>query len=109
MLADATNERSQRGYGIEVIEQFVREVACVEFGGPAGQRDQRLISIRSLTYDDLSADRQVVAAVQAMEAILERHANGRPNCVVEVNHREGGLVLFAPGTSRPEVLYAPKV
>ena len=28
-------ERSQRGYGIEVLERFVREVADVEFGGPA--------------------------------------------------------------------------
>ncbi len=26
-------ERSQRGYGVEVIERFVREVAFVEFGG----------------------------------------------------------------------------
>ena len=28
-------ERSQRGYGVEVLERFVREVATVEFGGPA--------------------------------------------------------------------------
>ena len=27
-------ERTQRGYGIEVLERFVREVAYVEFGGP---------------------------------------------------------------------------
>ncbi len=32
-------ERSQRGYGIEVLERFVREVAVVEFGGPAAERD----------------------------------------------------------------------
>ena len=35
-------DRSQRGYGIEVLERFVREVAEVEFGGPVGQRDARL-------------------------------------------------------------------
>ncbi len=32
------NERSQRGYGIEVLDRFAREVAEVEFGGPASQR-----------------------------------------------------------------------
>ncbi len=39
---------------------------------------------RTLAYNDLSADRQTVAAVQAMEAILARHAAGTPNCVVDV-------------------------
>src|SRR5439155_23370266 len=63
-------ERSQRGYGVEVLERFVREVATVEFGGPASQRPQRLEAARKLTYNDVSVDRQVVAAVQAMEAIL---------------------------------------
>lgn len=102
-------QRSQRGYGIEVIERFVREVATVEHGGPPEQRDARLAAARQLTYNDLSADRQTVAAVQAMEAILARHAAGQPNCVVEVNHKEGGLVLFAPGSSQPEVLYPGRV
>lgn len=108
-FVEPNGERSQRGYGIEVIEQFVREVAYVEFGGAANSRDQRVNEVRCLAYDDLSADRQVVAAVQAMEAILARHAAGQPNCVVEVNHREGGLVLFAPGSSSPEILYQPAV
>ena len=31
-------ERSQRGYGIEVIEQAFGEVAMVEFGGPTDER-----------------------------------------------------------------------
>ena len=31
-------ERSQRGYGIEIIERFFEEVAFVEFGGPAAER-----------------------------------------------------------------------
>ncbi len=35
------NERSQRGYGIEVLDRFAREIAMVEFGGPAGQRAPR--------------------------------------------------------------------
>ena len=78
-------ERSQRGYGIEVLERFVREVATVEFGGPAGERDAPAGSRRGeLAYNDLAADRQTVAAVQAMEAILAKHAAGTPNCVVEV-------------------------
>jgi D-galacturonate reductase len=98
-------ERSQRGYGIEVLERFVREVATVELGGPPEQRGERLEAARRLAYNDLSADRQTVAAVQAMEAILARHVAGHPNCVVEVNHAAGGLVLLTPGTREVEVLY----
>ncbi len=74
-------ERSQRGYGIEVIERFAREVAIVEHGGPAAERSSRLADIRKLDYADLSADRQVVAAVQAMEMILDQQAKGHPDRV----------------------------
>jgi D-galacturonate reductase len=102
-------ERSQRGYGVEVLERFVREAATVEFGGPASERSARLAAARQLAYNDVSTDRQVVAAVQAMEAILARHAAGTPNCVVEVDHPSGGLVLLAPGRSEVEVLYAGRV
>lgn len=102
-------ERSQRGYGVETIERFVREVGHVEFGGPAAERRSRLAAMRCLSYNDLAADRQAVAAVQAMEAILARHAAGVPDCVVRVNDPRGGLVLYAPGASEPEVLYAPPV
>jgi len=102
-------ERSQRGYGVEVLERFVREVATVEFGGPASERSARLEAARKLTYNDIAADRQVVAAVQAMEAILARHVAGTPNCIVEIDHKLGGLVLLAPGKAEPEVLYAGRV
>jgi len=102
-------ERSQRGYGIEVLERFVREVATVELGGPPEQRSQRLESARRLAYNDISSDRQTVAAVQAMEAILARHVAGQPNCVVEVNHPAGGLVLLTPGAEEVEVLYDKKL
>jgi predicted dehydrogenase len=102
-------QRSQRGYGIEVLERFVREVATVEFGGPAEGRAARLAAARKLDYNDLAADRQTVAAVEAMEAILARHAAGKPNCVVEVDHPRGGLVLWEPGRAEPEVLYAGRV
>jgi hypothetical protein len=80
-------ERSQRGYGIEVIDRFAREVGFVEHGGPANQRSQRLAEIRKLDYADLSADRQVVAAVQAMEMILEEQAKGNPECVARYDGR----------------------
>jgi D-galacturonate reductase len=102
-------ERSQRGYGVEVLERFVREVATVEFGGPVENRAERLQAARQLSYNDLSADRQTVAAVQAMEAILVRHAAGTPNCVVEIDHAKGGLVLLPPGKSEAEVLYSGRV
>src|SRR5262249_15177860 len=63
-------ERSQRGYGIEILRRFFEEVATVEFGGPAGERPGRLRKARALSYNDLSADRNCVAIVQAMETIL---------------------------------------
>ena len=102
-------ERSQRGYGVEVLERFVRETAYVEFGGPADKRAERLAEMGQLAYNDLSADRQTVAAVQAMEAILERQSQGRPDCVVRVNSPHGGLVLYEPGSNRRDVLYEPRV
>ena len=37
-------ERSQRGYGIEIIERFFEEVAFVEFGGPTGERSDAAAS-----------------------------------------------------------------
>ena len=98
-------ERSQRGYGLEVIRRFFEEVAFVEFGGPADGRDERLQQMRGLGYNDLSADRSVVAAVQAMEAILRRHADGKSGCQATVNGPGGGLVLRTPGEAAPIILY----
>lgn len=102
------DERSQRGYGVEVIERFAREVAYVECA-EEGDRSERLDEIRQLHYNDLSADRQVVAAVHALEAILGRAAHGQPDCVARINDERGGLVLYPPGQAQPEVLYAPAV
>jgi predicted dehydrogenase len=102
-------ERSQRGYGIEILRRFFEEVAFVEFGSPQEERPQRLEQMRSLAYNDLSADRNVVALVQALEAILERQAVGQPGCIVEVNAPEGGLVLRVPGKAVPAVLYPQPV
>jgi len=101
--------RSQRGYGIEVIERFIRELAYVEFGGSPSNRPQRLEEISRLNYNDLSADRQTVAAIQALEAILERQAQGEPDCVVRVNDARGGLVLYRPGSAEPSILYGGSV
>jgi D-galacturonate reductase len=102
-------ERSQRGYGIEAIERFFREVAYVEYGGPAEGRPSRLQEARRLTYNDLTADRNVVAGVQAVEAILAAQAAGRPGSVVTVNGPGGGLVQSFPGESAVEVMYSPPV
>ena len=99
-------ERSQRGYGIEVLRRFFEEVAFVEFGGSPAERPRRLEAMRALAYNDLSADRNTVAVVQAMEAILEQHANGKPDGVVEVDTPEGALVLWLPGLAVPLNLYA---
>ncbi len=108
-ILEPWGQRAQRGYGIEVIERFVRELAQVEFGGDAAGRSKRLAETRNLTYNDLSADRQTVAAVQALEAILERQHQGEPDCVVRVNAEHGGLVLYAPGSDKPEILYDGEV
>lgn len=102
-------ERSQRGYGIEVLERFAREVSYVEYAGEKAQRTERLNEMRALSYNDLSSDRQTVAAVQALEAILAKAAAGHPDCVVRVNDARGGLVLYQPGSPEPDVLYAPSV
>ncbi len=98
-------ERSQRGYGVEVIRKFFEEVAFVEFGGAETERGRRLEAMRALHYNDLAAERNTVAIVQAMEAILAEHAAGRPGCMVEVNGAEGGLILRTPGQSSVHVLY----
>jgi D-galacturonate reductase len=103
------DERSQRGYGVEVLRRFFEEVAHVEFGGPPGERDQRWQRMAALPYNDLSADRPTVAAVQALEAILQRHVAGQPGCVVMVNDPRGGLVLKTPGQAEITVLYSEAV
>ena len=102
-------ERSQRGYGVEVLERFARELAYVKYAGAATDESQRLAEVQALSYNDLAADRQSVAAVQALEAILERHAAGEPDCVVRVNDSHGGLVLYRPGSSEPQLLYDGRV
>jgi predicted dehydrogenase len=102
-------EPAQRGYGLEAIERIMRETALVEFGGPTAERSARLQAARKLAYNDLSADWQTVAAVQAMEAILARCAAGTPNCVVAVDQATGGLHLLTPGRAEPDVLYHGRV
>jgi len=102
-------ERSQRGYGVEVLRRFFEEVAYVEHGGPPALRDQRLEEMRCLTYNDVSADRNTVAVVQALEAILTAHARGVPGCGVTVNGEHGELVLRRPGQVEPTILYAGRV
>jgi D-galacturonate reductase len=102
-------ERSQRGYGIEIIRRFFEEVAFVEFGGPPAERSTRLERMQALTYNDLAADRNVVAAVQALEAILSHHVAGRPGGVVTVNTPRPGLWLWLPGRAEPEGLFSETV
>lgn len=102
-------ERSQRGYGIETIERFLEEVAFVEFGGPSAERANRLQRMRALSYNDLTADRNTVAVVQALEAILQENVRGFPNGIVEVNGAHGGLAWQAPGRGELAILYQPKV
>lgn len=102
-------EPSHRGYGLEAIERFLEEVAFVEFGGPPDARTARLDQMRRLEHNDLSADRNVVATVQALEAILAEHAGGRPGCQVTVNSPSPGLWLHRSGEAEPACLYGETV
>ncbi|QEL13616.1 Gfo/Idh/MocA family protein [Limnoglobus roseus] len=98
------NELSQRGYGIEVIRRFFEEVAYVEHG--PGDRHDRWQAMAHYKYNDLSAERNCVAIVQALEAILAEHAAGRPGGMVTT---DDGLRLYLPGVAEPKVLYAGRV
>jgi predicted dehydrogenase len=106
---DSAIQTVRRGYGVEAVERIVREVAEIEFGGPPSERDDRWRRVSELTYDDLRADRRVVAAVQAIEAILADHAAGRPDSIVRVNGPQGGLTLERPGSAAIETLYSRRV
>lgn len=98
-------DRTQRGYGIEVLRRFVEEVAYVEFGGPAAGREARVEEMSALRYNDLTADRQVVSAVQAMEAILAHAAEGSPDGVARISP-DGRMTLHLPGLAEPVVLHS---
>jgi D-galacturonate reductase len=101
--------RTQRGYGLEILQRFFEEVAYVEFGGDEASRTNRLEAMRALTYNDMNSDRNVVAIVQALEAILAEQAHGRTEACCRINDPAGGLVLAIPGASQTRVLYAGTV
>jgi D-galacturonate reductase len=101
-------DRTNRGYGIEVIERFFREVAFVKFA-TEGTEHERLLRMNALTYNDIRSDRNVVAVVQSLEAILSAQADGHPDAVVKVNTPSPGLHLFKPGVIEPNTLYARRV
>jgi predicted dehydrogenase len=96
-------ERTQRGYGVEALRRFMEEAAYVEYGGAPAARADRLAEMRALAYNDLAADRQVVAAVEAMEAILAHAARGESDGVVHLR-ADGRRLLHLPGRPEPVVL-----
>lgn len=102
-------QRSRRGYGLEVIRQAFQEAAYLQYGGPVSQKEQRFQELSALSYNDLRADRPCVGVVQALEAILDYHAQGQPHGFVWVNHPQGGLVLGFPGKQDLIPLYEPNV
>ena len=94
---------------MEAIERFFAEVAAVEFGGPADERHVRLEAMRMLAYNDLAADRNVVAVTQSLEAILHRHAMGEPGGYVQINGGKAGLELWTPRGAESVILYPGRV
>lgn len=101
--------RVRRGYGLEVIERFLVECSMVAQAASAEEKSLRLGEVRSMGHGALESDRNVVAIVQAMEALLAAHAEGNPGGVVVVNGAAGGLVMHLPGTLAPIVLHQPSV
>ena len=61
--------------------------------------------MRRLSYNDVSADRNTVAIVQALEALLASHVAGQPGGVVEVEGAAERLVLRLPGRAEGRGLY----
>lgn len=100
-------ESTQRGYGLEAIQRFFEEVAYVEFGVHSNY-ESRLEQMSQLQHNSIAADRNCVAIVQAMEAILEDHANGQPGSLVEVNTHSAGLLLHRRN-GHSQVLYPNQV
>lgn len=109
LVEEPWGERRQRGYGLEALERFFHEVAMVEYGGPPFEREHRLGQVRSLAYNELAADRRVIAAVQAQEALLEFATRHEQMAWAEVNGKHGGLVLWETGRTEPHILYLPSV
>ena len=101
------SERSQRGYGIEVLERFVREVATSNSAGrpasaharlQAAARRWRTTICRPIgkpwppcrRWKRFSPDMPPASRIASSKSIIAA----------------GGLVLLRPGTSDAEVLYA---
>lgn len=108
-LLEPWNERRRRGYGLEVVQRFLEDVAHLEFGGPDSSKMDRLAELKKQSWCDLSADRNTVAIVQSMEAILESHSQGKPGATAFINTDEGGIVLRLPGESGATVIYPDPV
>lgn len=106
---DPWGSRSRKGYGLDVIERFFVECAMVSQAGTQEHRASVVSSVRQMGYAAIEAERNVVAIVQAMEAILSSHARGFPGGVVFVDDPAGGLVLRNSRSSLPEILYEPRV
>ncbi len=102
-------QRHQRGYGLEAIERILHEIAFVEHGGSNTEREIRYRTVSALTYNDIRAERNCVAVVQALEAILADAADGKHGSIVFVNHHLGGLVLCRPGSNDTKVCYRNQV
>ena len=91
------------------IERILHEVAFVEHGGPDSGRESRYRTVSAMTYNDIRAERNCVAVVQALEAILSDAAIGKHGSVGFVNHDLGGLVLCRSGSSDAKVCYRNQV
>lgn len=101
--------RKKRGYGLETIQKFIEDLAYLEYGGIQRDRNLRLRFLQKQTWCDISGERNTVAIVQAMEAILDAHANGHPGGVATFNDPAGGLVLRFPGSKETRILYAGQI
>ena len=98
-------ERSQQGYGVEVLRRFVERSPTSSSAERPTRRPRGSRRVRALRYNDLAADRRVVAAPsRPWRRSSTPRPRGKPDGVVRID-AGGRMTLHLPGGSDPIVLY----
>jgi D-galacturonate reductase len=87
-------ERTQRGYGIEAIRHFFEQCTFVEFGGPDMEKRKRWNHIHEQHYNDIAADENSVAVIEALERILEQYNSVFPQNTARFEYGDYGIDIW---------------
>ena len=99
-----------QGFVTQPLQQALANVPGVDYITSASKLGTSTITVfMQLNQSPDAAVANVVATVQACEALLREQAAGRPGGVVLVNEPRNGLHLISPGRATPECLYADQV